>query len=404
MSVSTSTGAATAPSTATAPPAASDLAERIPWSPLLWAVWLAATVLGTVGVVMRVAEGHLPAGYGSYVPWGLWVAFYFHGVGIAGGAFVLGGLGFLLDWPGFRRREVLRAVIVLSAAAIIPAFFAVWVDLGRLDRSHLIFTSPAFTSMMAFNAWMYAGFAVVAAICWGLSFQRTSPHLKPLLCLAILLSVLFPSQSGAFFGVVDAKPHWHSALLPMVFLASAVTAGAAGLLAVRLIMDRDRRHCETDAAVSLLRWVTLAGLAIYFVFEFAEFSIALWSPYNHQPAVDLILFGPYWWMFWIVHLLLGGLVPAVLLCLHSRFAWLAASVLVAVAFVSARLNVLVPGQAVGELAGLQEAFQHPRLSYLYHPTPMEYLVGFFVLAMGMSIFYIGQRLGYAVADRLPSDP
>ncbi len=375
---------------------APETAWRFPWGPVSWLVWVVASLLGIYGVWIRFTQGHLPFGYGSYVPWGLWVALYFHGVGIGGGAFVCGAVGYLLGAKGFRTPSTLRTTIVLSAAAILPAFMAVWFDLGHMDRAHRIFTSPAFTSMMAFNAWMYAGYLAVAAICWALSFLENPNHLKPLLCLGLLLAIMFPSQSGAFFGVVDARTFWHSALLPMLFLASALTAGAATLLATRSIFDADRCGDETVVAEQRLRGVVIVGLLVYFVFEFAEFSIALWNPYSHRPAVDLILFGPYWWVFWIVHLLLGGLIPLALFSSARPAAWTWAAILVAVAFVSARLNVLVPGQAIGEIEGLQEAFQHPRLKYLYDATLMEYLLGFFLLAVGMAVFYVGQRIGAAV--------
>ena len=364
----------------------------------LWGFWVAMLGLGAIGVYQRFTQGHLPAGYGSYVPWGLWVALYFHGVGIAGGAFVIGAGGFILQLPGFRSLRLLRMVIVLSTAAIIPAFLGVWFDLGHLWRSHRIFTAPAFTSMMAFNAWMYGVFMVCAAVAWLLSFRAGSGWLKPTLCLALVFSVLFPSQSGAFFGVVDAKAYWHSALLPMVFLTSAITAGAATLLLVRMLVRSGESDAEHDAGIRLLRLVTLVGLCVYFVFEFAEFSISLWNPVSHAPAIDLVLWGPYWWVFWIIHLAIGGGVSLALLVTGRPRLWALAAAIVAVTFVSARLNVLVPGQAVAEIQGLQEAFHHDRLKYIYHATAMEYLVGFFLVAVGMAVFYVGQRISATVED------
>jgi molybdopterin-containing oxidoreductase family membrane subunit len=376
---------------------------------LLWAIWGILLLLGLFGVYQRFTQGHLPAGYGSYVPWGLWVALYFHGVGIAGGAFIIGAGAYILDLPGFRSRWALRATIVLSAAAIIPAFVGVWFDLGHMERSHYIFTSPAFTSMMAFNAWMYGVFMLCAVIAWLLSYRTQSGWLKPVLCLGVLFSVLFPSQSGAFFGVVDAKAHWHSALLPMVFLTSAITAGAATLLLVRAIITRPavdansaEAPAEHDAAIRTLRLITLAGLCVYFVLEFAEFSIALWNPVSHAPAVDLVLWGPYWWVFWIIHLAIGGLLALILLSTRNRAFWTLAAFIVAITFVSARLNVLIPGQAVGEIQGLQEAFQHDRLKYIYHATAMEYFVGMFLLAVGMAVFFVGQRISSILSDRASS--
>ncbi len=357
----------------------------------LWALWVVALILGCAGVYQRILYGHLPAGYGSYVPWGLWVALYFHGVGLAGGAFAIGAGGYVLGLPGFRSRRVLRTVIVLSAATILPSFLGVWFDLGHMERAHFIFTRPAFTSMMTLNAWMYYVFLFVAAGCFFISFRRDDRGwLNPLLCLGILLSVLFPSQSGAFFGVVEAKPFWNSPLLPILFLTSAITAGSALLLCVRWLLAAD--DAETAVALGRLRGIVLGGLGVYFLLEFAEISLTVWNPQAHSAAIDLLLWGEYWWVFWMVHLALGGILAFVLLAVRSRVAWVGGAFLVAVTFVSSRLNVLLPGQAVGELVGLQEAFYHPRLKHIYHASLNEYMVGFFMLATGMMVFYLGRAI------------
>jgi molybdopterin-containing oxidoreductase family membrane subunit len=366
---------------------------------VLTLLWFALLAIGLFGVYQRLTQGHLPAGYGSYVPWGLWVALYFHGVGIAGGAFAIGALGYLLGWPGFHSGKILRLTIVLSVACILPAFLGVLLDLGHMERAPRIFTSASFTSMMTFNAWMYSAYMVIVGLIWWLSFRPDHGWIKPLICMAALFSVMFPSQSGAFFGVVDAKPYWHSALLPMMFLTSAIAAGSATLLVIRSI-QRDGE--DNDAALRRLRAIVIAAVGVYFIFEFAEFSIVLWNPTAHAPALELVLFGPYWWVFWIVHLLIGGAVVLALLASRSPKAWMWGALLAAVCFVSARLNVLVPGQAVSEIRGLQEAFQHPRLTFIYNATPMEYFVGCFMLAVGIAIFVIGQRISHALADQNPA--
>jgi protein NrfD len=378
-------------------------AAFVPWRKALWAVFAVSLVLGVVGVVMRVVDGHLPAGYGSYVPWGLWIAIYFHGVGVAGGVFTLSALGYLLRRPGFDAPRHLRVATVLVVATMAPALLAVGLDLGQMLRAWRIVVTPAFSSMMAFNAWSYLALLAVCAGVWVLSYRPDRGWLKPLLVLGLLLSVMIPSQSGAFLGVSGAKPYWHSALLPILMLVSAMTAGAATLLVVRAVIGDGEPpgHRDTTVrALRLLRTVVLAGIGVYFVLEFAEFSIAYWSPASGTPELSLVVDGPYWWVFWIVHVLLGGVVAVALLATRHPRMWVLASALVAVAFVGSRLNVLIPGQAVAELDGLQEAFVHPRLDYLYQATVMEYLVALFLLALGMAILYVGLRVSSSVERRL----
>jgi tetrathionate reductase subunit A len=190
---------------------------------------------------------------------------------------------------------------------------------------------------------------------------------------------------------------------------SPLASASQALLVVRGILVDLADPEETDAALRKLRLITVVGMIVYFAFEFAEFSVGLWNPNSHSPAILLILTGPYWWVFWLVHLLAGGVVPLALFATGRRGAWILAALFVAVAFISARLNILVPGQSVAEIRGLQDAFQHPRLTYIYNATPMEYFVGFLLLACGMAVFFIGHRLNRRLSvgsddPGLPSPP
>jgi molybdopterin-containing oxidoreductase family membrane subunit len=324
------------------------------------------------------------------------------GVAIAGGTFVFGAAGYILGWPGFDTKADLRLAIVLSVSAILPAFMVIWLDLGRMDRLHMVFTSATFTSMIAFNAWMYNSFLVVAVLSWLLSFKAESVWLKPLLCLGAFLSILFPSQSGVFFEAVGTKEYWNSPLLSMMFLSSALAAGAGSLLMIRVLSDRrvGSSTSESDEAIRRLRVITVLALLVYLAFEFAELSIAVWRPYSENRAVDFLIHGGYWWVFWIVQLFIGAAIPLALYVMsESRAAWALSSVLLIVGFVAARLGILVPGQVVGQIPGLQEAFQDIRLVYSYHPSSMEYLIGALMIAVGMAVFYVGRRLTVALATK-----
>ena len=53
----------------------------------------------------------------------------------------------------------------------------------------------------------------------------------------------------------------------------------------------------------------------------------------------------------------------------------------------------------GEISGLQ-AFFHPRLDHVYTATLQEYLVSFFILALGIVVFYIGLRITALVGQSL----
>lgn len=361
-------------------------------------LWVITFSIGLIALIFKLATGERLAGYGSYVPWGLWVALYFHAIGISGGVFTVGMIGYFLNINGFR--DNLRVILLVSAACVMTGLLAIWLDLGQGFRAYRIVTAPNFGSMMAFNAWMYNIFLASIMIIFFLSLKKErqsdlndkSGWLVPLLMLGFVLSIMYPSQSGAFFGVVDAKPFWSSALLPILFLVSAITSGSASLLLVFTFLYPENIDVRSQP-LRMLRWITIFGVIFYFIAEFAEYSITFWSPNSHiREAVEMVLFGPFWWVFWIVHV--GGAVTALYLLFKRKSlpAIGTGAFIVAVTFVSARLNILIPGQAVSELKGLKEAFYHERLRYDYTATTNEYLIALFIGSFGVGLIFFGYKL------------
>ncbi len=70
----------------------------------------------------------------------------------------------------------------------------------------------------------------------------------------------------------------------------------------------------------------------------------------------------------------------------------AAGLLIAATFISVRANIVVPGLVLPELRGLERAYTDPRLTFTYVPSTFEFLVGLFVVAFGVALFFIGYWL------------
>ncbi|MFH1596393.1 MAG: hypothetical protein ABIG94_08520 [Pseudomonadota bacterium] len=59
------------------------------WEKNLIIVTIIGLVVGSWGMYQRLAYGHLGMNYGSFVPWGLWVAFDLFFLGLTAGAFLI---------------------------------------------------------------------------------------------------------------------------------------------------------------------------------------------------------------------------------------------------------------------------------------------------------------------------
>jgi molybdopterin-containing oxidoreductase family membrane subunit len=107
----------------------------------------------------------------------------------------------------------------------------------------------------------------------------------------------------------------------------------------------------------------------------------------------MIAFGPNWWAFWIVHIVIGSLIPLYLLFFRVNdvryVAW--ACLLIVIALVAVRYNAVVPDLAAYNLEGLDRAFINRRLSTAYSPNLYEWLVSLWVVSLWVVVFLLGTR-------------
>ncbi len=359
------------------------------------AIWCVLAVMGLIGLYHRLRTGHDMAGYGSYVPWGIWVAFYFHGVGMATGVFLVGGMGYLRGTEGARTNESLRTAIVLSLAAMFPGLLAIGLDLGRMERGANIFLSPNFGSVMTLNAWMYNIFLLAAAVAWLLSWRKRSAWLRPLILFAALVCCAFGMGSGMFFAAVKVKPYWHNGIWPIVTLVSGLAAGAALLLFVRCAGSRAASETAEEDGTRLARRVLQGALAAYLALSGVRWMVA--HIYDSgAAAIGHDAPDSTGWLY----PLFGIVVPLLLLAGKRRPGWLVAALLASVGLLHGRLELVLGGQLPTEMPGLPQAFHHPRLAFAYRPTVMEWQVAALLLAIGLAVYFIGQMVNKTVAARL----
>lgn len=368
---------------------------------ILYGLAILAVLFGLWGIYDRVAYGHQNAAYGSYVVWGLWVALYLFFTGIAAGTFVFATLDYLFRVPIFARTG--RLSLFLSLITLGAGLLHIWLDLGHPERVWKAYLQPNFRSVMDQIVWGYTIFGlIILAMLW-MSFrpQRYAVGLKALSAIGLFLALFLSGGVGALLGVQAARPFWHVGLFPVQFPFFSLASGAALLLLVYGLFDR----AANEHRRSLLRTLAILTLVLQLIklyFLWADFSQSVYGgvPMN-VAAVNEVLFGRYWWAFWILQLFLGSVVP-ILILLWPRLAteppWAAlAGFLVLLGFAAARANIVFPALSVPELPQLIGAFHSVRLQFHYFPSWMEWAVSVGISGMAGLIFLIAY-------DRLPLTP
>jgi molybdopterin-containing oxidoreductase family membrane subunit len=179
-------------------------------------------------------------------------------------------------------------------------------------------------------------------------------------------------------------------MTPILFILEGLLSGVALVTFAALLLGT-----VADKLVVKLGRVVLGLLALSILLEWAEMSIGYYASIPaYADGLRLVLFGQFGWVFWGVHVVLGMLVPLALLSLvgRSRGAVAVATALVAFTALATKLNVVIPGLAVPELEGLQDAYTGPGLTFQYFPTNMEWLVSLWIAAVAGLLFLAVHRL------------
>ncbi|HMQ30969.1 MAG TPA: polysulfide reductase NrfD [Chloroflexaceae bacterium] len=367
---------------------------------LLYGAGGLALLIGLWGLYDRFAFGHQNANYGSYVTWGLWVAMYMFFAGVATGAFMLATLDYLFELPLFKGtgRAALWGALVCMPAALA----AIGLDLGHMTRIWKVYLQPNFGSVMAQLVWGYTIFLVIVAVALWLSFrQPRSVAMKALMAVGLFLAIFLSGGVGALLGVNANRAAWHVGNLPAQFPIFSLTSGVALMLvAIGWFGPAgDERRPRQLRALGIAMAVLLLVKAYYL---WTDVSQALYQGGTHgAEAVNLVLFGPYGWAFWLLQLGLGMLVPLVVLTVPAGRAGAVAGlmgVLVLLGMGVARANIIFPALTLPELQGLGEAFHGPHLSFTYSPSLMEWAVTAGIVGAATVGFLLGtDRLRLFVA-------
>jgi molybdopterin-containing oxidoreductase family membrane subunit len=291
-----------------------------------------------------------------------------------------------------------RYALWVSLVTLPAALMLIGLDLGHMERIWKVYVQPNPTSLLAQLVWTYSALLVTAALAFVLSMQGKRSTLKPVMAIGLVLALFVSGGVGALLGVNAGQSSFHNAMLPAQFPVLNLASGVAVLLTIVGLFA----IVAGNRGAALLRVLGVALVVLLLAkayFMWVDYSQVLYSGVPDAVAVaELILFGPYWWAFWILQLLLGIIVPIIILLGPARYrppivAGIA-GILVLVGLAVGRTAIIFPALSIPDLEGLAEAFHGPHLNYDYVPSLMEWSVTIGVVGLATLAYLIG-------TDRLP---
>ncbi|MBI3361931.1 MAG: polysulfide reductase NrfD, partial [Chloroflexi bacterium] len=396
-----------------------------------WTLLGVIAIVGIAAIYIRAVQGLKVTNLNSLVPWGLWVAFYIYFIGLSAGSFLISTMIYVF---GLKRFEPIGRLALFAAfIALSTGLTFILIDLGHMERFWTVYVNRSATSVLQWEMQFYTLYLVIllaelwllirrdlirrgeqkdwiGRVCRILTFgskdlsdesaAKDMRMVKILGTLGVPVAIGVHGGTGAIFAVVKARPYWYTGLFPLIFIVSALASGGALLTFIYAFFGRkDEEHA---ALVTSLGKMVAGFLALDLIFLTSELLVGLYgSVPDHVAVYRSIMFGPFWYVFWIGQLGLGALVP-LFLVLNRRtgasVGWVGvAAALIVVGIVGVRLNIVIPPFTVPLMPGVDTAYPLGRFSTFDFTGFAGALFGLAIL-----VFVIAAGLITARLSQLPA--
>jgi molybdopterin-containing oxidoreductase family membrane subunit len=376
--------------------------ERRFWWLLAVGAMVLAAGLGAAYVMEH--HGHAVTGMNNEIVWGTPHVFAIFLIVAASGVLNVASVGTVFGQAAYKPRARLSGLLCIALLA--GGLLVLMLDLGRPERVIVAATHYNFTSVFAWNVFLYTGmFALVALYLWMLMERRMNRYAKPAGIAAFVWRFVLTTGTGSIFAFLVARQAYASAVLPPLFIAMSLAWGTAVFMLVEAAFARWRgtpRDPDFQQRIARLLGVFVA-LVLYFVVVYHLTNLY----FARQTAfVRFILLegGVYPWLFWVGYVLAGSVVPLALVwrATVTGAAALAAAALVVVGAFAELYVFIIGGQAfpLEIFPGYEvtSAFRDGQIA-TYAPSLPEVLLGLGGIAAAFLIALIGVQ----VLDFMPED-
>jgi tetrathionate reductase subunit C len=240
------------------------------------------------------------------------IATYFYFTGLSAGSFVVSTMSYGFGMKMYK--PISRMAVITATTCLFIAPVALLMQVGWPIRSiwnH--FTYLNFSSPMTYGAFLLVSYPLVCIFYALFMFRGNDRMTKILGRIGIPTAIATHGYTGFILAFGKARAYWNTALMPTLFLVSAIVSGLALMILLVIIMFRfvkDERKIPMDIVEGLagiLGWAIVADLFL----TFSDVAVLSISHEGAQEMTWLILGGSFTPLFVIVENLIGKVLPMV---------------------------------------------------------------------------------------------
>lgn len=239
--------------------------------------------------------------------------------GLAAGIMFFAAL-FVILGKEDRYRATVRIAPMIVPLLLVLGLLALFLDLKHKLFFWQLYTVIRLQSPMSWGAWTLMIITPLAFVWAAIHMRDVFPrwdwkyqwlknleafflkYKKVLAWLIAVYSVILGVYTGILFSAFNARPLWNTSILGPLFLVSGMSTGAASII----LFSKSHDERKTFARIDLL----LIAIELFLIVHM--FMGFLASTQVQIDAANLFLGGPYTAPFWMLVVVMGLVLPAVL--------------------------------------------------------------------------------------------
>ncbi len=246
---------------------------------------------------------------------GTLIAIYFYLTGLSAGSFVLSTLAYVFGVDKYK--PIGKIGVILAALFLILAPVALLVHVGQPLKAWHLFVHLNVTSPITWGSFLLTLYPINCVIYGWFMFKGNHKMTRLFGTIGIPLAVFVHGYTGFILALGKARALWNTALMPFLFLVSAMVSGIALMIIISLIKDRffSQEKKVNRELIFGLGNLLAAMILIDLFLVLSDVLVLLVSHTEAQEAAHLLLKGKFSILFIWVENIMGKVLPVILLLL-----------------------------------------------------------------------------------------
>jgi molybdopterin-containing oxidoreductase family membrane subunit len=271
--------------------------------PIFYAWMIVLTALALVGAnawANQMAEGLILTNMTDHVSWGLYIANFTFGVGLAAGAVMMVIPAYIYDDEEMHEVVIVGEILAIAAVVVCIAF--VVVDMGRPDRLwHMLPFIGRFhwpMSMLAWDVIVLTGYLLLNLHIVGyIIYSRfIGKPLRPIwyvpfVFVSVVWAISIHTVTAFLYTGLGGRPFWNDAIIAPRFLASAFVTGPAFLIPALTVIRGTLRLHIPEGAIQTLTSILRVTVWVNLFLLLAEVFTQFYTGGSHAASAHYLYFG-----------------------------------------------------------------------------------------------------------------